>query len=64
MFFFTKWRKLATKKEKNHSDSPLEQTTAQILLFRKNKLPPRVTYHVSQVRAALLIRTSNKKQLN
>jgi hypothetical protein len=63
MFFLTKWRKLATKKEKNHSDSPLEQT-AQILLFRKKALPPRVTYHVSQVRAALLITKGNKKQLN
>jgi hypothetical protein len=63
MFFLTKWRKLASKKWKNHSDSPLEQT-AQILLFRKKRLPPRVTYHVSRVRAALLITTSNKKQLN
>jgi hypothetical protein len=55
--------KTSHQKRKSHSDSPLEQT-AQILLFRKKKLPPRVTYHVSQVRAALLSTTSNKKQLN
>jgi hypothetical protein len=42
----------------------LSKPQRKFYYLEKNMLPPRVTYHVSQVRAALLIRTSNKKQLN